>query len=470
MDETAVAEETGVRVEHTTPEGVTESLVQAVTFAREQIALYPEEQRGRALTAIYKLANEKAVESHQGVSLGRKQHPFDRTTVNKFQVSNVHHSTCIKTKTAAMVGLGFAGDEDEDGLTKVDRLLNPLCENSFADVVNDVGEDFWQCGEGGFEIVRADAESDNPRILGVHHIPCATLHRFLENSRYDSHFEIVTGEGASVSRRFARFGDLKEFHARVEKAGVNQDSIIFQQQDLNSQTVKDIRSEVIILRNPTSLSRWYGFPDWLAATASIELVQCMLQFKFDFFLNRGVPEFLLFILGQKLSPEDWKKIEDALKANIGLGNSHKTTALNLSNPEIKVELEKLGMESKSDEGEVKLKENLALDIVSAHRVPPLLAGIQIPGKLGATNELPNAIMAFYILVIAPAQRIFEQTLGCTLGDKERNGELDLSPKDFKLKTIVDLMDLEMMRTVGGMRDNLSQARAEGRDLDDGLED
>lgn len=457
-------------ITQTTPAEVTESLVQTVEFAREHQELYPEAMRGKALEVIFKVAQEKTIESGQGISLGRRQHPFDRTTVNKFQIANVHHSTCIKTKTSATVGIGFSGEEDEDGLTKVDRELNPLCENSFADVINDVGEDFWQCGEGGFEIVRVDANSDNPKIVGIHHIPCATLFRFLENTRYDSHFEIATGEGANVSRRFARFGDLQEFHKRLSEDGLDRESIIFAQQDINAASIKEIRSEVIILRNPTSLSRWYGFPDWLAATASIELVQCMLQERFDFYLNRGVPEFLLFILGQKLGDDDWNKIEKAVKANIGLGNSHKSMAINLVNAEIKIQLEKLALEQKSDEGQVKLKENLALDVVSAHRVPPLLAGIQIPGKLGATNELPNAIMAFYILVIAPAQRIFEQTLGCTLGNKKTNGSLALTPKDFKLKTIVEMMNLQLMATVGGMRENLQEAQAGGRDLSEGLQD
>lgn len=456
-------------VEEAPPEVVTEAMVQVCEFMRAHEDLYPTAMRGKALQEIFKLANEKAIESAQGVTLGRKQHPFDRVTVNKFQVSNVHHSTCIKTKTAATTGLGFESEEDADGLTKVDKIMNPLCENSFSDVVNDVQEDYWQCGEGGYEIVRESDEPNAP-ILGCHHIPCAHLHRFLEDTLYNSHFEIVTGEGSSIGRRFARYGDLTEFKKRTAQGNVNAGSILFQQDDIRTGATKDIRSEVIILRNPTSLSRWYGFPDWLAATASIELVQCFLQFQFDFFLNRGVPEFMLFILGQKLGKEDWKKVEDAIKANIGLGNSHKSMALNLNNKDIVVQLEKLAMESKSDEGQVKLKENLALDIVSAHRVPPLLAGIQTPGKLGASNELPNAIMAFQLLVIAPAQRIFEQTLGCTLGDKTNNGGLDLTPKDFKLKKITDQMNLDMMATVGGMRETVTEANASGRDVAAGLEE
>ena len=468
MDESIAVYVKKTNTETSEPVESKEEFVRTFSVAREKIELYAEELRGRMLTEIFKFAND-AIESGQGVSLGRKQHPFDRKAVNKFQIANVHHSTCIKTKTAAMVGLGWAAEEDAEGLTPVDKALNPLCENTFADVLNDVAEDFYQCGEGGMEIVRRDADSDNPEIMGIHHIPCATMHRFLENSKYDSHFEITSGEGADVSRRFARFGDLQEFQQRVEKAGTNAGNIIFQQQDFRTTQIADIRSEVIVFRNPTSLSRWYGFADWLSATASIELVQCMLQERFDFYLNRGVPEFMLFIMGQKLGDDDWKKIEDAVKANIGLGNSHKSTALNFTK-ELKIQLEKLAMETKSDEGQVKLKENLALDIVSAHRVPPLLAGIQIPGKLGASNELANAIMAFHLLVIAPNQRIFEQTLGCTLARNDRNGTLNLTPKDFKLKKIIDEMNLEMMATVGGMRETVTEANTSGRDLSEGLED
>lgn len=448
-----------------------EQVVRVVTMMREANPLYPIGSRGKILTEIHKLAEEKAIESAQGVTLGRKQHPFDRNTVNKFQVSNVHHSTCINTKTSSTVGLGWEDEEDDDGLTPVERELNPLCENNFGDVINDVAEDFWQCGEGALEVVRLNDESDNPQIVGLHHIPCAHVHRFLEDALYNSHFEIISGEGAGAGRRFARFGELREFKRRITASGVAQAGIVFQQQDLqNSQTVQNIRSEVIILRNPTSLSRWYGFPDWLAATASIELVQCFLQFQFDFFLNRGVPEFLLFITGQKLGDDDWKKVENAIKANIGAANSHKSSAFNFANADIEIQVEKLAMDGKSDEGQVKLKENLALDIVSGHRVPPILAGIQTPGKLGASNELANAIMAFHLLVIAPAQRIFKQTLGCTLGNKEKNGGINLKPKNFNLKKIIDEMNLEMMATVGGMRQTVTEANAEGRDLEEGLKD
>src|SRR5690606_35068009 len=140
--------------------------------------------------------------------------------------------------------------------------------------------------------------------------------------------------------------------------------------------------------------------------------------------------FMLFFLGQQVENENWKKITSVLQQSVGVGNSHRSVVVNM--PEWQGEgkeilLHKLAMETGKDDDFGEKSEQLALAIVSAHRVPPLLAGIQIPAKLGATNELPNAIMAFQLLVVGPYQRVFEQTLGKTLGEEG----LGLSREDFR---------------------------------------
>ena len=123
-------------------------------------------------------------------------------------------------------------------------------------------------------------------------------------------------------------------------------------------------------------------------------------------------------------------------------------------------------DSGTDDKFSKMKETLALSIVSAHRVPPLLAGIQIPGKLGAVNELPNALKGFQSLVIEQAQRLFQQTLGNTLG-QDGTG---LTIEDFEFQKITEVFDIENMDTVARMRQSPMQAKAEGRDLSQGVKD
>lgn len=376
----------------------------------------------------------------------------------------------IQNPTAALA--------DRQKPSKCDEILDPLCEVSWADVLNDVAEDYWQAGAGALEVVRRGGD----KVTGLHHIPIADLHIFIEDEQYNYHYEVESREGTGFSRVFAKWGDkqamLTRFGGNASSGKSTAPKTPSTQQAgtagfFGSATISsdpDLVSEVIYFRRPSSKNRWYGYPDWLSATTSVELVKALTQFKYDFFNNRGVPEFMLFAIGKKLDPKDWTKIENALRATIGQGNSHKSIAVNIEAvaSDFTIQLEKLAVEGAETDDFVKTKDCLALDIVTAHGVPPLLAGIQIPGKLGANNELPNALMAFHVLVIGPAQRLFRRILSSTLGSKEAG--LGLTDEDFAFRTIPEEIDVGTLQTIGRMRQDLRTARAQGRDPADGLKD
>ena len=457
----------------TAPAGV---LHQIATVMKERVALFGGDlcSTESQYAAIVKASEE--ARSRQGVKVGRQDHPFELSRVANLQTVNEHHSTCIHTKVAALVGLGYKDGQEEVVVdaelgtkakvfkeSKVDEVLDPLCDISWADVNNDAAEDFEQTGNGYIEAVRQGPAGP---IVGLSHLPAKDTYVYVEDSDYNYHYEIVGEEGAVGVRRFARFGDSDAFLERGKRD--NGSGLDFQVPEREVENDNGLVSEVIHFRRPTSLSRWYGFPDWIAAVPAIELGQMLMQYKYDFFVNRGVPEFMLFLLGQQLHADDWKKVEDAMKANIGIGNAFKSIALNLDNPEVKVQLEKLALEGKSEDTFAANKEALALAVVTAHRVPPLLAGIQIPGKLGATNELPNALMAFQILVMGPRQRLWQRTLGKTLASED--GVPGLTVKDFAPVKITEEINIGSMDTVARMRQSPAQAEAEGRDLKDGVKE
>jgi len=199
----------------------------------------------------------------------------------------------------------------------------------------------------------------------------------------------------------------------------------------------------------------------LGGISKIELAQCLTQHEFDFFLNRGVPEFIVWFVGGNVNPDQWTKIEENFKAHIGYGKSFKSSAFQFPDPNLKIQVDKLGIEARQQGIFSEMSDTLATAIVSAHRVPPLLAGILIPGKLGATNELPNALIAFQVLVIRQAQRAFQRKLALTIG-----AELNLSKDDFEFNTILDEFPLETMDTMSRMRDPVGS----GRDPSEGLRD
>jgi len=436
----------GAQVKH--PSSRRETRASVARLSKAQSRLYPvlAEDGESLLTTITKSPSE-ASPSNQGVNVGHVRRPFDFNRTALLKLHNEHHSTCIEAKKSATVGLGHVADGTK-------KKLDPLCRVSWLHTMLQVSEDYESLGNGFLEVVR-DGSVGNGEIMGLYYQPATDVNIVVEDDDYNFHYE-VTGAGVQRAEvKFAAYDDLDDFKAR-----------------LAGRLIKERRvSELIHFSQPTSRSRWWGMPPWLASIASIELVQSMKQHQFDFHQNRGVPEFMLFVMGTKVRKADWTVIEEALQAQIGLGNSHKSLAINLTDPNITVQLEKLAMEGSQD-GEffAKMMETLSVNIVSAHRVPPSIAGILIPGKMGASNEATNAIMSFQSLVVGQGQENFETTLRCTLGQDK---SLAFSEDAFIFRTIVEEMSeameaLQPADTMGRMKSELGEAASEGRNLKDGL--
>ena len=71
-------------------------------------------------------------------------------------------------------------------------------------------------------------------------------------------------------------------------------------------------------------------------------------------------------------------------------------------------------------------------------------------------------------MIGPAQRLFQQTLGITLGAD--NGIPELESADFAFTKITEELDLGRMDTMSKMRQTAPEAQAEGRDLNEGVKE
>lgn len=444
------------------PDGPTEvQKAQIQVFARELRKLVPALEKDLSmLESVLKKGVIEAEPTNAPTSSGPKGLPFNFDAAVRMKLHNVHHSTCVDTKKNSLVGLGHVSE-------KTDEALDPICTVTWAVLRTKCAEDFANVANCYIEVVR-ETDAPNAKIIGLHHVPANDVRYVVENNLVDHYYEIRGGKIESLSAAtnstvMAPFGQLQAFRARNRITG---DRKI---------------SEIIHIFEPSSQSRWYGVPSWLAAVADMELNQAVRQHQFDFHVNRGVPEFLLFLTGGKVDKNTWAAIVDAMQAYVGVGNSHKSSAFNVVGDDIKVELKEL-QSNDVIKGDfyTKMTEALATTIVSAHRVPPILAGILIPGKMGAANELPNAIMAFQTLVIGPWHTIWASILGATLGGKF-NGGLGLKAKDFEFKSIVDAMAEGLQKlnpqkgvadgaanTVSGMRETLPEAAAAGRDTNDGL--
>jgi hypothetical protein len=465
--------------------------------------------------------------SRQDHMLGRKEHPFSFRSSVRFKHYNVHHSACIEAKVASTVGLGFfrapvmeaveqttpeeqaaqdqanvdadrelkakeidvkakslvkpkgpikkavveqpkvnvlTGETETEDRSKVATTLDPLCAQSFQDVITDVAEDFWQTGNGYIEVVR-DADGTP---IALYHAPAKDVYVVVEDDLGRTHYEVTASDGSSFTRKFAKYGDRDGLIKRGSGGRLLGGTVSVPTKTDLLPTVgrpkkgprQNRLNELVHFRRPTSFSKFYGFPDWLACVLAMELKQCSTQHLYDLFLNRGVPELLICLSGGTVPKDEWEAFKRNLRSHQGMKNSHKTMAFNVGQPNVKLEVHKLAMEGQGEELYLQLADVLASEVVSAHGVPPLLAGIQIPGKLGANNELPNSLLAFQLLRCGPAQEVFETTLINTLG----RDFPELGPKEWKLRSILEKFDLQKAATMSSMREPMAQAQARGRDM------
>lgn len=373
--------------------------------------------------------SQPEVSTNQGVAVGIRRPLIDKMAARDLRDFNTTQSACIDAKASATVGLGH---RDES----IHEILDPLCQFSWQDTLDALADDYWETGECFLECVLDP--TDPTLVTGLFHVESAqcAIEVESENNSQLYHY-VVTGEThAGMTTVMAKWGDLEALKARF---GVPSGASTAAQpaggqggppQDTNSVNANDaqanrrssisgniVNSVIIHIRQGRNRSRWYGFPDYMSAVPSIELVQCMTQHEFDFYFNRGVPEFLAFFIGRNMGTEAWKKIENMFKAGQGLGKSHKTAAVHIPGTpdENKVQIEKLAMEDSGQNGFSDKSTTLAMLITTAHGVPPMLANVALPAKIGAVNEGPNALLLIQKRKIGPAQRNFSTMLARTLG-------------------------------------------------------
>lgn len=370
-----------------------------------------------------------SVDSNQGNSVGIKAHLMDKLMARTLREFNATHATCLDAKRGSTVGLGHRDQ-------KIHEILDPLCRFSWQDVMDAAADDYWETGEGFIEIVWDEKRT---LVLAINHVESAQTFVELEEEDNSRDFHYLVSSETRMQVMMASFGDLLELKKRYGtdaagdiRRGKNTSRPANQVRRWGTGNVI-VNSELIHIRQATNKSRWMGFPDYLSATPSIELGQCMTQHEFDFYFNRAVPEFILFLLGKSISTPSWAQIKETIQAHQGLTNSHKTAAIHIpGTPEdTKIQLEKLAMEDSGDNGFADKTGAISMNIATAHGVPPILANILLPGKIGSSNEGPNALMLFQKRKLGQAQRNFSAMFANSLGSGIKFSQPEGKPATLK---------------------------------------
>jgi hypothetical protein len=145
---------------------------------------------------------------------------------------------------------------------------------------------------------------------------------------------------------------------------------------------------------------FYGLPDYIGALNWIDVEYRIPKFNLDRFDNGFFPSALIQMFGAPPEGTTAKQYVKSMVSNFtGEANNSKIVAEMLDSPEQAAKITTFDSE-KQGEFE-KLAEMSKVNIITAHRIPPVLAMIETAGKLGGNQQISESHNLFMNSVIIP---------------------------------------------------------------------
>ncbi|EOQ31934.1 PBSX family phage portal protein [Bacillus cereus BAG3O-1] len=361
--------------------------------------------------------------------------PYDMAVLLEIKESNPIHSACISAKVDDIAGVGFdfapfeevkeaASQEQYKKLKEFMRNCNP--EMTSSEIIRAVWDDYETVGWGIIEVVRNNKGEPSK----LYHIPGQTVRAHKDKVRFA---QIVNNK----ERWFKKFG-YPDDYSLVDGRPLAAEDI--------AENGTEKAGEVIVIRKFGSRSSYYGIPNYVSSVGSIVGSQAVRDYNINFFTGKTIPDSILFLEGVD---EIDSGTENELKVFFSAetkGEHHKLAVVPVP-PGAKARLEKISPDVK--EGSFRLyKQDSAMEICVAHRVPPYRIGWAMTGSLGQTTAKEMNEM-YKRSIIEPGQEILEHRLNNQLFRvfAEILGGLDWH---FKLNEIdTDDREADMQYAAGG---------------------
>jgi len=342
---------------------------------------------------------------------------YDMDQLAAMLEANTLHARCCRQKATDVAGRGFSlrsRDTDTEIPAAADAAWSAFTAEVEADERGDeslherivhAAQDYESIGWAVLEVSRNAQGSPD----GLWHVPAHTIRAHKDGRR----FAQKRGGKYAWFKRFGldgtvdkRDGGWSPRTARAEFAG----------------------NELIVIRNYTPRSDYYGLPDHIPALSAIAGWRAQAEYNVRFFDNNAVPSYAVVIEGADISPELEELILDHFRQL--KGDPHRTLILpvpGIAGDEAaapKVRFEKLSTDVKDASFRLYKQDN-ALELCIAHGVPPYRIGWPIIGSLGgSTAEEMTEI--YNDSVVQPRQETWEQRLTRAL----------LGPKGLNLPDVI----------------------------------
>jgi hypothetical protein len=359
----------------------------------------------------------------QGIAL---EPPLPPDRMLNLTEENTLHAACLLAKAVDACGRGWSfepreGKENDKTLiqSEVPGRLKQTMEDitpelTFGELLVQAAWEKEAIGWSAWEVVRAvGAEQPGTyRDIGaIYPIPAHTIRASLDPRKW---IQIRAGR----VRYFKKFGAdctiNNETGTLLEWTGKDKKLVADMDPDY-------VASELIIFKEYTPRSLWYGVPKWVSAIATVAELTAIREFNISWFASGGQTDYHMHFTAESLetAKEMVGQVRQQVQENAGRGHTNLLTA---GGPDTTVKVEKLGELLR--EGHFRFRRgDLAKEILIAHAVPPYRIGWAETGSLGG-NAAPEMLTSYKFGAVKPIQAVIEDRLRITLFDPTKGIKTD----------------------------------------------
>lgn len=176
-----------------------------------------------------------------------------------------------------------------------------------------------------------------------------------------------------------------------------------------SKEYNDVATQLVYVKEYRPGTEYYTLPDYIASIDWIELDKEISNFHLNSVKNGFTPSMIIsFNNGIPTAEEQDKIYKQVQKRYAGTDNASNVFITFSEGGENTPTFTPVNLNG-SDDRFLMLEEHIVKNMMIAHRIPPLVAGVAIEGKLGSTSEIIESEAMFQSQVISQKQRLIERT-------------------------------------------------------------
>jgi PBSX family phage portal protein len=294
------------------------------------------------------------------------------------------HQACVEAKSKAVAGHGFDlvphDSVDENSVSDVSETLRQfwhegtfqLGPGAIHATASEVLENAWNDLEAvGWLTVEILCNPNTGEPTGLAHIPSYQIRK-----RYNAPGYVELDDAGRIDQYYGsagnRYGDDQTF--------VDADSGEF---GSSSGDVDTVANELIVIRNYSALSPYYGLPDVVPGIKTLAGDLAAREYNRRFFSNDTVPRFAVIVEGGELTERAWNDLEETFQQLRDQEKAHSGVLLETTDlvtgalgeeQGANIRLEPLTVGVDEDAGFVTYRDNNEHYLLQAHSVPPVAIG------------------------------------------------------------------------------------------------